>query len=292
MRFRDISDLLILSALCGASFLFMRIAVPEFGPVVLAELRLLVASLVLLPIILLRSGAGELKIHWKKLATVGTVNSAIPFILLPYSTIYLTGGFAAILNATAPLFAALIAWVWLSDRLNVSRVTGFFIGFAGVTVLVWNKASLDLSGVSLAILAAIVASIFYGIGANLTKKKLQGVSPLAIATGSQLGAAVVLLPGAVALWPAGPVSIQAWAAIITMGIFSTGFAYIIYFRLIANVGPVSAITVTYLVPGFAVFWGALVLDEVVTTTMIIGCAIIFAGTALATGLLPRSRKRR
>jgi len=220
------------------------------------------------------------------------VNSAIPFILLPYSTIYLTGGFAAILNATAPLFAALIAWVWLSDRLNVSRVTGFFIGFAGVTVLVWNKASLDLSGVSLAILAAIVASIFYGIGANLTKKKLQGVSPLAIATGSQLGAAVVLLPGAVALWPAGPVSIQAWAAIITMGIFSTGFAYIIYFRLIANVGPVSAITVTYLVPGFAVFWGALVLDEVVTTTMIIGCAIIFAGTALATGLLPRSRKRR
>jgi len=292
MRFRDISDLLILSALWGASFLFMRIAVPEFGPVVLAELRLLVASLVLLPIILLRSGAGELKIHWKKLATVGTVNSAIPFILLPYSTIYLTGGFAAILNATAPLFAALIAWVWLSDRLNVSRVTGFFIGFAGVTVLVWNKASLDLSGVSLAILAAIVASIFYGIGANLTKKKLQGVSPLAIATGSQLGAAVVLLPGAVALWPAGPVSIQAWAAIITMGIFSTGFAYIIYFRLIANVGPVSAITVTYLVPGFAVFWGALVLDEVVTTTMIIGCAIIFAGTALATGLLPRSRKRR
>lgn len=289
MRFRDALDLLILSALWGASFLFMSIAVPEFGPVVLAELRVVIASLFLLPILMLRADVGELKTHWKKLATVGTLNSAIPFILLPFSTLYLTGGFAAILNATSPLWAALIAWVWLSARLNISRVAGFIIGFAGVIVLVWDKASFDLGGVSLAILAAIVASIFYGIGANYTKKYMQGISPLAIATGSQIGAAVVLLPGALALWPAGPISIQAWAAIITMGIVSTGLAYIIYFRLIANVGPASAITVTYLVPGFALFWGALVLDEIVTATMIVGCAIIFAGTALATGLLPRNK---
>jgi drug/metabolite transporter (DMT)-like permease len=289
MKVNDVLNLLLLSALWGASFLFMRIAVPELGPVVLADLRMVIAGLFLLPIILRRAGPGELRTHWQKLATVGTLNSAIPFILLPYSTLYLSGGFASILNATSAIFAALIAWVWLSTRLNVSRIAGFFIGFAGVVVLVWNKASFDTSGVSLAIIAAIVASFFYGVGANFTRRYLQGVSPIAIATGSQLGAAVILLPAALALWPAGPISGQAWAAIIAMGIVSTGVAYIIYFRLIASVGPASAITVTYLVPGFAMFWGALVLDEVVTTNMVVGCAVIFVGTALPTGLLPRNK---
>ncbi len=290
MRSRDILELLVLSALWGASFLFMRIAVPEFGPVVLAELRVGIASIFLLPILMMRADLAELRTHWKKLATVGTVNSAIPFMLLPFSTLYLTGGFASILNATSPLWAALIAWVWLSAKLDLSRITGLIIGFGGVVVLVWNKASFNLGGVSLAIIAAILASIFYGIGANYTKKYLQGVSPLAIATGSQLAAAVVLLPGAIALWPDGPISVRAWAAVITMGVASTGLAYIIYFRLIANVGPASAITVTYLVPGFAVFWGAVVIDEKLTATMVIGCAIILFGTALATGLISLRRE--
>ena len=289
MRSRDTLDLFVLSALWGASFLFMRIAVPEFGPIVLAELRVVIASLFLFPILMLRADVGELTTHWKKLAIVGTVNSAVPFILLPFATLYLTGGFAAILNATSPLWAAVIAWIWLSARLDISRITGLVIGFAGVVVLVWDKAGFDLSGASLAIIAAILASFFYGIGANYTKKYLQEISPLAIATGSQLAAAIVLLPGAIALWPEGPISLQAWAAIITMGILSTGLAYIIYFRLIANVGPASAITVTFLVPGFAVFWGAVVLDEKLTTPMVIGCAIILIGTALATGLLSLRR---
>ena len=289
MRSKDTLNLLILAALWGASFLFMRIAVPEFGPIVLAELRVVIASLFLLPILMMRADVGELRTHWKKLATVGTVNSALPFMLLPFATLYLTGGFASILNATSPLWAALIAWIWLSAKLDVSRLTGLVIGFGGVVVLVWNKASFDLGGVTLAIIAAILASVFYGIGANYTKKYMQGMTPLTIATGSQLAAALVLLPGAIALWPDGPVSIQAWAAIITMGIFSTGIAYIIYFRLIANVGPASAITVTYLVPGFAVFWGAIVIDEKLTTSMVIGCAIILFGTALATGLMSLRR---
>ena len=289
MRSRDILDLFILSALWGASFLFMRIGVPEFGPIVLVELRVVVASLFLFPILMMRANFGELTAHWKKLAIVGTVNSAIPFILLTFSTIYLTGGFAAILNATSPLWVAVIAWIWLSVRLDISRITGLVIGFAGVVFLVWDKDGFDLSGASLAIIAAILASFFYGIGANYTKKHLQGISPLAIATGSQLAAAIVLLPGAIALWPDGPISRQAWAAVITMGILSTGLAYIIYFRLIANVGPASAITVTFLVPGFAVFWGAVVLDEKLTTPMVIGCAIILIGTALATGLLSLRR---
>ena len=182
MKVRDTIELLILSALWGASFLFMRIAVPELGPVVLAELRVVIATLFLLPILAMRNGFGELKTHWRKLSSVGILNSAIPFMLLPFSTLYLTGGFAAIINATAPLWTALIAWIWLSATLNVSRTIGLIIGFAGVVVLVWGKASFDLGGVSLAILAAIVASIFYGIGANYIKTYLQGVGSLAIAT--------------------------------------------------------------------------------------------------------------
>lgn len=284
MKVRDVIDLVVLSALWGASFLFMRLAAPEFGPVVLAELRIAIAGLVLLPILMMRSGAGELRVHWKKLVTVGSLNTAIPFMLFPYATLYLTAGFTAILNATTPLFAAIIAFLWLSAALSASRVIGLVIGFAGVVVLVWNKAGLDTS-VTLAIVAGIVASLFYGIGANYTKKYLQGIGSLAIATGSQIAAALLLLPAAIALWPDDPVSAKSWAAVIALGVFCTGIAYVLYYRLIANVGPASAVTVTYLVPGFAVLWGAIFIDERLTTNMMIGCTIILLGTALATGLL-------
>jgi len=284
MKVRDVIDLVVLSALWGASFLFMRIAAPEFGPVVLAELRIAIAGLVLLPILMMRGGAGELRVHWKKLVTVGSLNTAIPFMLFPYSTLYLTAGFTAILNATTPLFAAIIAFLWLSAALSTGRVIGLVIGFAGVVVLVWNKAGLDTS-VTLAIVAGIVASLFYGIGANYTKKYLQGIGSLAIATGSQIAAALLLLPAAIALWPDDPVSAKSWAAVIALGVFCTGIAYVLYYRLIANVGPASAVTVTYLVPGFAVLWGAIFIDERLTTNMMIGCTIILLGTALATGLL-------
>lgn len=291
MKIKDALDLLILSALWGASFLFMRIATPEFGPVVLAALRVGIGTLVLLPILMWHADFGALKDNWGKLTWTGILNTAIPFMLFPFSTLYLTAGFTAILNATAPIFTVLIAWIWFSTKLDAGRIVGFVVGIGGVVVLVWDKASFDLGGVSLAILAAIVASVFYGIGGNYTKKYLQGVSSLAVATGCQLAATVVLLPGAIALWPDGPVSARAWLAVIAMGVFSTGFAYILYFRLIANVGPSSAITVTYLVPGFAVLWGAMFLGETVTSSMVIGCAIILAGTSLATGMLPIGKKQ-
>lgn len=292
MRFGDVLDLLILSAVWGASFLFMRIAAPEFGPFALNELRVAIAALFLLTIFLRRGEVRELKLNWRKLAMVGTLNSAVPFCLLSFATLYLTGGFAAILNATSPLWAALIAWVWLSALLNMSRVAGLIIGFAGVIVLVWNRVSLDVDDVSLGIVAAIVASFFYGIGANYIKKKTGDISSLALATGSQMAAAIILLPGAVLFWPSEPIPTQAWISVIVMGIASTGYAYILYFRLIANVGPEKAITVTYLVPAFAMLWGAIFIGEKLTATMVIGCAIILIGTALATGLWPRNIKDR
>jgi len=292
MRFRDVTDLTVLSALWGASFLFMRIAGPELGPVVLSMLRAAIAALFLLPFLLLQIGTAELKEHWKKLALVGVLNSAIPFFLLSFATLYLSAGFASIVNATAPLWAAVIAWIWLSETLDASRSAGLLIGFAGVVVLVWNKAGIELPGVLLAVLAALSAAFFYGLGANFTKKYMQGINTLVVATGSMLGATIVLLPAAVLYWPAEPVSLKAWGAITIMGIASTGIAYVLYFRLIVNVGPAKAITVTYLVPAFAVILGAMFINEKLTVNMVIGCVIILTGTALATGMLTAGRKSR
>ena len=164
------------------------------------------------------------------------------------------------------------------------------IGLAGVITLVWNRIGLDAGDVTVAVFAAILASAFYGVGANYTKRHVSDVSSLAIATGSQIGAAIVLLPAAIIQWPTGPISAAAWISVAIMGVASTGIAYLLYFRLIANVGPARAISVTYLVPVFAVFWGVMFIDERVTTAMIFGCAIILIGTALATGALSLAPK--
>jgi drug/metabolite transporter (DMT)-like permease len=291
MKLSDIIDLVALGAVWGASFLFMRIAAPEFGPLVLVEVRVVIAALFLLPIFLFRADISELTVQWKKLAILSVLNSAAPFYLLMFATLSITGGFAGILNATAPIFAAMIAWVWLSDRLGISQIVGLGIGFVGVLVLVWNKVTLDFDGTTVAILAAIIASVFYAIGGNYTKKYMSQMNPLAIATGTMIAAAIILLPIAVYLWPSEPVSTRSWIAAIIMGVASTGIAYILYFRLIRNVGPAKAITVTYLIPAFAMLWGAIVIDEKVTPIMLVGCSVIFVGTALATGMLSFGRKQ-
>ena len=291
MKFSDIVDLVALSALWGASFLFMRIAAPEFGPLVLVEVRVFIAALFLLPIFLLRADVSALTSNWKKLAILSIMNSAAPFFLLTFATLSITGGFAGILNATAPIWAAMIAWVWLSDRLGLSRILGLVIGFAGVLLLVWNKVSLKLDGTTVAIFAGILAAVLYAIGGNYTKKHMSGMNPLAIATGSMTAAAIILLPIAVYLWPSTMPSIRSWIAVIIMGVASTGVAYILYFRLIRNVGPAKAITVTYLIPAFAMLWGFIFIDEKVTPIMIVGCSVILVGTALATGMLSFGRSR-
>ncbi|HNP62333.1 MAG TPA: DMT family transporter [Woeseiaceae bacterium] len=291
MKFSDIADLVALSAVWGASFLFMRIAAPEFGPLVLVEVRVFIAALFLLPIFLTRADVSLLTDNWKKLSILSLLNSAAPFYLLTFATLSITGGFAGILNATAPIWAAMIAWVWLADRLNLSRIVGLLVGFIGVVLLVWDKVSLSFDGTTVAVLAGIVAAVFYGYGGNYAKKYLSGLNPLAIATGSMIAAAIILFPIAVYLWPSEMPSLRSWIAVIIMGVASTGIAYILYFRLIRNVGPAKAITVTYLIPAFAMFWGAVFIDEKVTTSMIVGCAIIFLGTALATGMLSFGRVR-
>jgi drug/metabolite transporter (DMT)-like permease len=284
MRARDAIELSVLAALWGASFLFMRVAAPELGPVALIALRVAIAALFLVPALALRGGFSQLRGRLVPVLVVGVINSALPFCLLAYATLSLTAGLASILNATSPLWGALVAHLWLGDRLDRSRASGLLVGFAGVVFLVWGKASFRAGGAGLAVLAAMVATLSYGIAASYAKRRLAGVAPLAVAAGSQLAAAIVLLPLAAALWPRHAVSARAWGAVVALGIGCTAIAYVLYFRLIAHVGAARAIAVTFLVPAFAVLWGALFLGESLTLRMLAGAAIVLAGTALATGL--------
>jgi drug/metabolite transporter (DMT)-like permease len=287
MRPRDGLELVLLAALWGASFLFMRVAAPEFGPVPLVFVRVSLAGALLLPLLAWRGEMSALRAHWRPLLVVGVSNSALPFVLFTVAALVLDVGLLGIFNATAPLWGAVIAWAWLKDRPGALRLLGLAIGFAGVAGLGWERASFKpgVHGVSPAagVAACLAATLCYGFSVNYTKKRLVGVPPVAVATGSQLGAAVVTLLPALWLWPVVGPGTRAWAAALVLAVVCTAAAYLLFFRLIANVGPAQAISVTFLIPAFAIAWGSLLLGERISSAMVIGCAVVLLGTALASG---------
>ena len=290
-----VGDFLMLAAIWGSSFLFMRIATVEFGAIPTAAVRVSIAALFLFPIVCLRGLLPVLCKHWKRIFFIGLLNSGIPFACFSFALLSITTGLSAILNATVPMFGALIAWVWLKDRPTPSRVLGLLIGFAGVALLAWDKATFkpDASGVApaWAILACLLACVCYGISASYTKRYLSGLPPLVTAAGSQIGATLGLAVPALWLWPARMPGTSAWLALLAVGVVCTGVAYILFFRLIENAGPPRALAVTFVVPVFAVLYGGLFLGESVTPWMLGCAAVIVCGTALATGLLKLGRDR-
>ena len=279
----------MLAAMWGASFIFMRAGVLEFGPLPTAATRVAIAALFLLPLVWLRGLLPLLRTHWKKIFLVGLVNSGIPFACFAFALLSITTGMSAILNATVPMFGALVAWVWLNDKPTASRVLGLVIGFGGVALLAWDEASFkpDASGVApaWAVLACLLGCICYGIAASYTKRYLSGLPALVIAAGSQAGATLGLALPALWLWPARMPGVSAWLALAIAGVVCSGLAYIIFFRLIANAGPPRALAVTFLVPVFAVLYGAIFLGETVTPWMVVCAGVIICSTALSTGLV-------
>lgn len=293
MKPRDLSELLALAAIWGASFLFMRLGAGEFGPVALSGVRVALASAALLPVLAWRGQFGVLARHWRAIAVVGVVGSALPFLAYSYAALSISAGLSSVFNATTPLWGALIAWLWLGDRPDRRRALGLALGFAGVLWLAWDKAGLragSAGGAPAAVVACITATACYGFVANFTRRALAGVPPLAVAAGSQTAAAIALALPAWWAWPAALPGATAWGAALALGIVCTGAAYLLYFRLIAHVGPARAIAVTFLIPAFAVLWGWALLHETVTAVMAGACAVIVAGTALATGMW-RARRR-
>lgn len=289
MKTHFAAELVLLAALWGASFLFMRVAAPEFGAVPLAFVRVALAAAVLLPWLAWQGGVPPLRQHWRRIATLGVINSALPFVAFSYAALAITGGLSAVVNATAPLWGAIVAWLWLHERAQAERLAGLVLGFAGVAWLMWDQASFKAGALgaqsSLAMLACLAATACYGVAANFTRRNLTGVPPLAIASGSQLAAALLLALPAWWLWPAKTPHAAAWWATFALGGLCTALAYVLFFRLVAHGGATKALTVTFLIPLFGMAWGALFLGETVTPVMLLACLLILAGTSLAGGLL-------
>jgi drug/metabolite transporter (DMT)-like permease len=284
-----LAEFVLLAAIWGASFLFTRLSVGEFGAVPTAGVRVAIAALFLLPLLVARGQLPALRTHWKKIFFLGLLNSGIPFALYAYALLSISTGLSSLLNATVPLFGALVAWLWLKDRPHGMKIVGLLIGFVGVAMLASGKASFKPNASGLvtgwAVLACLGACLCYGLAASFAKRYLSGQPSLVIATGSQVGATLGLALPTLLFWPSQPPSVTAWLALLTVGVFCTGVAYVLYFRLIDKVGAAGALTVTFLIPVFAVVYGVIFLGEAVTAWMLICGAIILFGTSLSMGLL-------
>ncbi|REL26538.1 DMT family transporter [Thalassotalea euphylliae] len=280
-------ELLFLASLWGASFLFMRIGSPEFGPFLLVALRTLTASLFLLPILMAKRQHQQLSGRWPQIFIMGAFNTAIPFALFGYALLSLSAGVGSVLNATAPIFAAIVAFIWLKDRISIAGIMGLLLGFFGVYMLMSGKISSDGETLLLPTLAALSATLCYAIATNYTKQYLHDLKPLALAAGSQISSTLMLLPFALWFLPSEMPSHSAFYSVAALGVFCTGIAYILFFRLIASVGPTKAISVTYLIPVFGLLWGYLFLAEPITLSTLAGSGCILLGVGLTTGLFSR-----
>lgn len=286
-----ILEFVALAALWGSSFLFMRLGATDFGIVATAGLRVGLAALFMLPAFLVPGVWTDFRRRMGPILFVGLLNSGIPFMLFAFAVLHIPTGLTSILNATVPLTGAVVAWVWLKERPGASRMLGLAIGFAGVCLLVIGKSGLSVLAASssplalLAMGACLLATVCYGLAASFTKKHLGGLHPLATASGSQIGAALALTLPTMVFWPSQPAGATAWWAVIAVALLCTAIAYVIFFRIIEKAGPSKALTVTFLVPVFAMSYGAVFLDERITAWMV-GCGlVIVCGTALSTGLV-------
>ena len=288
MRPADLVRLVALAAMWGASYLFMRHAVPYLGPVPMILLRVVVGGLILLAWVTAMRGSVGWAAHWPAFLFVGAIGLAVPFVLIAEALTVIDASTAAILNALAPLFASIVAAIWIRDPLTPAKISGIALCLLGTAVLVgWTPMPMTAREL-LAASFSIAATALYGYTIVFTKVKLKGASPIGTSAGTLLMAAVALAPFAFFTpLPHGLAAVTplAWASVAGLAIISTAIAFILYYRLIADVGPVKAITVTLLVPIFGMIWGVLFLGEPVTPGRIAGCLIILAGCSLILGLV-------
>lgn len=271
-------ELGLLGAIWGASFLFMRVAAPEFGSVALVEVRLALGALALIPFAwrVCRQIPSAI---WPRLAAIGAINSAVPFVLFAWAAQRAPAAIGAICNATTVLFAALVAFAVYGEKMGARRALALLVGFAGVVVLATSRSA--GAGNLLAVVAATSAALLYGIGANMVRRYLTDLPPVAVAAGTLSMSALLLLPLAFAAWPAHAIPLAAWLSAGALGMLCTGFAFLLYYRLIQRNGASRAATATYLVPLFAAAWAWLLLGEAITAPMLIAGALILGSVAIS-----------
>jgi len=288
LRPADLARLVTLAALWGASYLFMRYAVPHLGPASLIELRVLIAGIALTVFLVATGQSIGWSRFWLPYLVVGSVGVALPFMLIAQALTAIDASTAAILNALSPLFASIVAAIWIRDPLTPQKLAGIAICLLGTAVLVgWTPTPMSAREL-LAAGLSVAATALYGFISVFSKVKLKGASPLGTSAGTLLFAAAslaFLVPFAPPPHPVADVPALAWIAVLGLAFFSTTLAFILYYRLIADVGPVRAITVTLLVPIFGMVWGAIFLGEAITPGRVAGCLIILAGCSMILGLL-------
>lgn len=287
MKKSDVAALLLLGALWGASFLFMRMGAAQFGSMALAGMRAIGAAICSIPLLTSRERLAEMLANWRSIALIGLSNSALPFVLFSYAAQSLPSGLSAIFDAIAPLLVAASGWLWLGQRLNATQASGLVIGMTGVVWLIGGSMGFGHGGAAVgwAMAACVGANVCYTFGAHYSHRRVQSVSPLTIAIGSQVAAAVMLLPFTVWWWPATSPGLQAWVAMFGLAAACTSLAYVLFYRLLARIGSTRSMAVLYLIPVFGVVWGAMFLHESITLAMAGGCAVILLGVALTTGML-------
>lgn len=289
---KDVTLLMLLASLWGASFLFMRVASPVLGPLVLIDLRVLLAGLDLMLYAAVVRHRLRLLHRWKEYLLLGVVNAAIPFCLIASAELSLDASWAAILNATTPLFTAIIAYRWTKEPLTPKKLGGLALGIVGVAVLVgWNARPSDRP-VIMAVGLSLTAALFYGGGGVFATRRFRGERPLTLAIGQQLAAGVVLTPMAVFFLPHRMPGPGVILSVLGLALLSTALGYSLYFRLIRNVGAVKTLAVTFLVPVFGVFWGWLFLHESVSIGTFMGWLMILLSVAMVSGIPIRFHRQR
>lgn len=279
-NFRLTVYFLFTAAVWGASFLFLRIGVPEFGPYAFACLRALIAACVLLPFVLNRTHWQEIKTHWLALSALGILNMGIPFTLFSYAAQSTQASVLSVINASVPLLTGAIAHLFFRDLLNRRQILGLLIGVIGVTLLVWDSHQATNDSF-LAMLAAFVACLCYAISANLTKRYFTEIRPMSLAAVGILASGLLILPLMLTHLPEQSISLKAWGAVIAIAVFSTAMAMILFYQILKTIGPTKTVSLTLLIPMFGMLWGVTLLDEHLSVAMIVGAAIILLGTALA-----------
>jgi len=279
MRPADGARLVALAIIWSLSFVFLRVVVPAIGPLWMATVRLLVGGVALCAWLALMRMPLDLRTQWRAYLVVGIVNSALPFVLFGYAALHLPASYLVILNATVPLFVAVLAVVALRERLTPAKVFASIAGLAGVALVTGTVPVEADAAFPLAVGAGLVASLCYAIAAVGLKRYGGTLAPAGIAAWSQMFAAVAILPFAIPSPIAGPVDAKVVLSMAALALLCSGIAYLLYFRLIRDIGPARTSTVTFLMPAFGMLWGAWFLGESITLGMVAGAALIVAGTA-------------
>jgi drug/metabolite transporter (DMT)-like permease len=273
----SLARLVALAAIWGASFLFLRIVTPTLGPIATADARMLIAGVALAAWLRFTGFDPQWRRWGLHYLGAGMINTGVPFILFAYAALHISAGEMAVLNATAPMWGAVMSAAFLAERLSARRIAGLALGVAGVALIArptGEGANLLAAG------AALLAAACYGFIGVYLRRLAPHAPAKGLAAGTQLGAGLLVLPLLPFFPPVQAPSLLVAMSLVALGLVCGAVAYVLYFRLIVDLGATGALTVTYLIPLFGMLWGALFLDEPVTLAMALGAALVILGTLL------------